>query len=722
MDGGEDARAGQLYDEGARLLDEAWDDAAGLVARAVGSATLHDGRGSLAYAAVLLRRGAPHDVARAERIIAAVARMQETREDDAHYGNFRWFFENAAVDDLNAVEFALDGLNEVARLGAGKLSPGSMQTVRAMIALGLREIDRLDVHPSYTNIALSDVCNSVLGGELLADERWVARGRRRLDEWLAFTARSGAPHEFNSPTYLGVDINRMAALAAETPHPAIALRARIAGERIWLHAASRYHPRLAQLAGPHSRSYRDGWTGAAGYLKLLLWRLLGDDRLRHNPPWYPQGREEGHTGIGALRYGVPAYVERLLREKRYPYECIETADADRGVTLTTYMTAGYALGTASRGYTVGVPPEPWPANNGFLLHARGDETRGDGAVVFSRYVINDRDAGTHAHATDRTAEDFWEEGTHVAAQQRNRAIVAYGLQPRMRPARSYKLSVRALGVPPGATIWCGDEMAAESPRDLPPRSPVVFDAGGAYVALIPLAPSDMGHGAPITLRRDGHALALDIYNYVGPDKTFWEHRSQAGPFFQGNVRNAFVIEVGTPAVFGGIDAFRAHVAAARVSDGVDGDRVREIRYASEGGDVTLRYSLNDLSPVGAPPAPMGQGGAVDGSGMQWLQSRSPVVELNGARLTKAAMPAWLAADRDAGFFACVNPSNEAGELTLETPRGLALECDAFGLGRIEVDEAARAIAVEADAGIGAVRARGAARVTVNGAPVSASEP
>lgn len=708
-----DARGTQLYEEGAAMLDAAWDDGAGLTARETGAGRLHDGRGSLAYAAVLLRRGGAHDVARAERIIANVAAMQETAPDDAHRGNLRWFFEDAGVTDLNAVEFALDGLNEVARLGAGVLSPATAELIRDMMALGLEEIDRLDVHPSYTNIALSDVCNSVLGGEWLGSATHIERGRRRLDDWLDFTARSGAPHEFNSPTYLGVDVNRLAFLAAETRDPEIALRARIAAERTWLHAASRYHPQLAQLAGPHSRSYRDGWTGAGGYFKLILWRLLGDAALRRNPPWYPQGREEGHTGAATLEYALPGYIERLLRRKRYPYECIETADVERGVTLSTYMTQRYALGTSSRAYTVGTPPEPWPANNGFLLHFARDEAPGYG-IVFSRYVVNDRAPGTGAHATDRTAEDFWEEGVHVAAQQRNRAIVAYGLQPRMRPARSFKLRVTALGVAAGAAAWCGDAPLVEGTREMAPRRPLIVDAGGAYVALIPLAPTDMGHGAPIVVTRDGDTLTLDIYNYRGHDRQFWEYRSLAGPFFRGNVRNGFIVEAGTPAVWGSFDAFRAHVAAARISDDVDASRVRTITYASPGGEVTLRYRLDDLSLADAPIAPMGRGGAIDGSGMQWLQSREPELSLHGATLAQGGLPAVFAADRDEGLYACVNPSTERGRVRLETPGGVMFDCDALGTGRVEIDERAGVVVMDAVRPFGGVRLRGAQRLIING--------
>src|SRR5947207_1045895 len=102
-----DERAAQLFDEGARLLEAHWDDVVAMV-RYAEHPSHHDARGTLAYAIVLLRQG---DTARAERAIRAVLTLQETREQDAHYGNFRWTLEDAVVSDLNGVEFVLDSLN-----------------------------------------------------------------------------------------------------------------------------------------------------------------------------------------------------------------------------------------------------------------------------------------------------------------------------------------------------------------------------------------------------------------------------------------------------------------------------------------------------------------------------------------------------------------------------------------------------------------------------------
>lgn len=718
-------RARQLYEEGAAILDALWDEDAGLVRYETPFGVYHDARGSLAYADVLLRAGGADASARAERIISNVAAMQETRGQDAHYGNFRWLQEDAGVTDLNAVEFALDGLIGLLRDHGSVLSAETLALVRRMVALGLDEVDRLDVHPSYTNIALSDICNSVLGGEALGDDEYAARGARRLDEWWMHTNAAGGPHEYNSPTYVAVDLLRLAALAEGTADPEVALKARVAQERLWLHAAARYHAGLAQLAGPHSRSYRDGWTGAGGFLKLVLWRILGDRALRRETPFFPKGREEGHIGVALASLHCPEHIVASMRARRYPYEARETVDAAGGVDISTYMMESYAFGTSSQAYAVGDPPEPWPQCNSTLLYFRRDAAPGYG-VLYARYIINDKGPGAVMHESVRTAEDHWEEGRHAGAQHRNRAIVAYGLVPRTRPAHSYKLSVRMLGVTVESGIYVSGSRIERFPAVLAPGDSVVVAEGDAYIAIVPLEPSDMGSDAPIELNLADGLLTLEMYNYRGPAKTFWEHRSQAGPFFKGNVRNAFVLEVAERGAFADADAFVRHIAAARIADSTDAGLEREIAYASEGGSISLRYSLRDMrvrerrfDGVTYTP-PMASAGAIDGSGIQWRQSRDVLMELGGARLMSGRVPAWLVADPEHGRYIAVNPDvTEEAPLWLETPH-VAVECDGFGFGRVEVDERASNVAIEATSDIAPVRLRGAAdlRLTLNGVDVT----
>lgn len=713
-------RSRQLYAEGAAGLATAWDDGAGLIRHETEFGVFHDARGSLAYASLLFDAGDAESIRRAHRIIAHVAGMQELRQRDAHYGNFRWFLEDACVTDLNAVEFVLDALNALVREHPRALDSEATALIRRMMLLGLAEIDRLDVHPSYTNIALSDIANSVLGGEWLGEPRFVERGRRRLTEWLAFTMASGAPHEYNSPTYAAVDIGRMAALAEHAEDAEIALKARVAEERLWLHVATHYHPQLAQIAGPHARAYRDGWTGAGGYLKLMLWKLLGDDALRATTPYFPKGREEGHTGIARATPHCPGYVREMLREKRVAYQTLETPDVVSRADIATYMTASYALGTASRSWDVGAIGEPWPQPSSLLLHFAKDEPPGYG-VLFSRYVVNDKGPGAVMHESNRNAEDFWEEGQFVGAQHRNQAIIAYGLRPRTRPAHSYKLSLRILGVDDRAEIWAGERRVESLPAQIAPRTPVVVGVGGVHIALIPLEPTDMGSDAPIELSREGDLLTLDVYNYRGPPKTFWEHRSQSGPFYKGNVRNAVIVEVAERDEYADAAAFRAHVAAARVDDTTDASRRRTVAYACDGGSLAMTYSLVDMSVhergfdgelYESPPS---RAGALDGSGWQFASSRGGDIAIGEATLTAHGAACWLSAHAERGRYVAVKTSDMRAPVALDAP-GVRVECDAIGFARMDVDLPQSVARIDACGDVDRVRVVGAAsmRVLVNG--------
>ena len=131
-------------------------------------------------------------------------------------------------------------------------------------------------------------------------------------------------------------------------------------------------------------------------------------------------------GVALSELHCPDYVEHWLREKRYPFESRETTDSARGVDITTYMTDSYALGTMSRDFSVGDPPEPWPGLNSLLLHVRRDAPPGYSSLCV-RYIVNDKAPSDGGHG----GADLWDEGRPVIAQHRNRAIVAYAPLPRI---------------------------------------------------------------------------------------------------------------------------------------------------------------------------------------------------------------------------------------------------------------------------------------------------
>ena len=251
-------------------LPENFDPETNLIASVTENGVFHESRRGAALAYRLATNGAPQDLALAEQVLESVLRCQERRPEDPHVGNFYWMLEDDVVFDLNAVEFCLEHLIPLMIECRDRLSLAMQARVLEAIRLGLQEIENLDVHVQYTNIAVFDILNSSVGGELLGDERVARRGYRKLAQWMAFTDQSGIPQEYNSPTYTAVVVRSLHALArlvrdeaTRAPRPA---DVRSPGFEHWV-AHPRRHRALGRAAQPclpadHRRRYasrnRDG--------------------------------------------------------------------------------------------------------------------------------------------------------------------------------------------------------------------------------------------------------------------------------------------------------------------------------------------------------------------------------------------------------------------------------------------------------------------------------
>ncbi|MEX0682251.1 MAG: hypothetical protein WD904_06180 [Dehalococcoidia bacterium] len=264
----------------------------------------HQPHPSLWYAACLSRDG---DTTVAEQIIDAALALQDRRADDPHHGNFRWHLEDDVVIDLNACQFVLEAL---IALPLDRLSVVTRERIAEAAALAFAEAQRLDVHWTYTNIYLLDVHNRILGGEIfdLPDVR--EQGTERLRAWATRTLELGAPHEFNSPTYAGVDLNCLADIVCRSKSQEARDLALEMEQLVWRHIARYWHAPTRQLSGPHSRAYRRDVVGASGFLKVVLHRVLGDEALLAKTPYYDGPDAEGEVIVAGIGYHCPPDARR----------------------------------------------------------------------------------------------------------------------------------------------------------------------------------------------------------------------------------------------------------------------------------------------------------------------------------------------------------------------------------------------------------------------------
>jgi hypothetical protein len=163
-------------------------------------------------------------------------------------------------------------------------------------------------------------------------------------------------------------------------------------------------------------------------------------------------------------------------------------------------------------------------------------------VLYSRYLINDKWMGTVFHPTDRrVTRDLMEEGKFYGVQQGPRAIALY-----TPTALQYTTSAKA-------TLICRDRKAVdeilvngkridELPAPVLPGDTVVICSGDVMIAVRPLTCTDLGHQSPIQLVQIGDDLVLEMYNYKGAKKVFWELQWPGG-FFKGVPQSGFYIEM-----------------------------------------------------------------------------------------------------------------------------------------------------------------------------------
>ena len=220
---------------------------------------VHATRPSLTYAAALLDTGERERIERAREILRVVIGLQETDPASKKYGIWPWYLEEPlgkmSPPDWNWADFCGTALLMAWILNRDKLDTKLADQIRVSITHAARSIQRRDVSPSYTNIAIMGTSVTLLAAQefKLADLR--AYAKERLRKLYEHVIRQGSFTEYNSPTYSIValqELSRMLWLVRDSRDRALITPMH---DLAWKHVATHFHAPTRQWAGPHSRSY-----------------------------------------------------------------------------------------------------------------------------------------------------------------------------------------------------------------------------------------------------------------------------------------------------------------------------------------------------------------------------------------------------------------------------------------------------------------------------------
>ena len=635
-----------------------------MLARTTEFGTFHESRRAARFAADLVANGTPDDLALAEKVLDAALACQEREQRDPHVGNFYWMREDDVVADLNAVEFVLEALIPMMLRHEERLPTETQRRVRGAIALGLAEIERLDVLVAYTNITVLDVLNSCLGGELLGDADIAQRGQQKLLDWIAYTNQSGHPREYSSPTYTHVTLRALKTLTdliqhEETRQRALSMAARLAVS-VALHIHGDVNEGTGRWAGPHSRAYHP----------TIVCETPPEIELLR--AWIADGT-------------VPEWIADLLAARPNLLEVTETAERQRQLGFTTYQTPSFALGTATQHVS--------PQSNSCMIHYRRPNVEKPG-VFYTRYLVDDKWFGDSYHATDRTqSRNLLDEGSFWGVQEAGRALCLYAPAPGVAHCRSAKAALIWTGADEIDEIWVDDQRVDALPQDVPTGATVVVSSGDAHVAVRPLHVTALGRGTPTRLSARGGDLVLELINYEGSEKHFWELR-WPGAFYQGRPFCAFYVEVAERGEYADGATLARVISAGAFEERLDapftyaaeGERRYTVSYARDGRELgieidTMQWRLRRRwTQAGDVGWPMLQSGVA-------VQSASGHVALGEATLAweaadeTRAQPAWLVALPQTDTWVVGYTGLTPTTLKLTTPAG-TLTVHEMGVGTV----------------------------------------
>lgn len=191
---------------------------------------------------------------RLDRFFQLAGQMQDRDPQSKYYGNFWWSMRDGKVLDANAVDFSMRGGALLWLKHRDFIPAPARDHLQGLLALGAQGCLRHKVPESYSNIAIMNAGDLILLGEALGRPDVADEGYARLDSVFRYTQTAGV-HEYDSPTYSGVDLDGLGLIEQFCRRDAGRAQARALLEFLWTDLALNWFPPAQKLAGANSRTY-----------------------------------------------------------------------------------------------------------------------------------------------------------------------------------------------------------------------------------------------------------------------------------------------------------------------------------------------------------------------------------------------------------------------------------------------------------------------------------
>jgi hypothetical protein len=623
-----------------------------LIAHKEVNGTFHSVIASAALVESLVRDGTQASIDTAEKVISAVLACQITDPGDPHFGNFLWEKESEVVEDLNAVEFVLFRFIPLLIEFPDRLTSETRNRMRISIRNGTKAIARIDVHLLYTNIVLKDICNSCLGGELLGDAEIAERGYLKMRRWFDRTRKSGIPTEYNSPPYTTLAIEVLGRLSSTTMHEETRVLTAVAAARIAISAGIRINPETRRWAGPFGRAYRDAV-------------------LAEGPSEIQQLQQLMQAGL------APEWITDVINHRELPQGVVETSDVDSHTVVSTYHSKSFSLGVASRELST-------QSNRFIAAQSQAFDLRysvpklGKIATMTTRYLHDDMWLGNYRVTPSRGWDHVFPEEGSFRGVQRGPTAIGVAMSRKLGAEQAHNRAYLAVVWTDAASvesIYVNGNLVTDRPLEISVESDICVVTETLMIGTRVLGRTTLGANAPIRLVEHDGMISLEIHNYLGPTKTFWE-LANPGAFFHGLPFCAFYTEVAErdqrETVEQFMTEFSSGISAVDLQEspgsGNANQRKLEARYSRLGQTLGIEVDLV----TGELMRRFTEQGDMDLPKMTSsiaLHSGSSPIIIGEARLDFGAGDAWLLSLPEQELWVAGIQGDKPTDVTLTTERG-----------------------------------------------------
>lgn len=297
---------------------------------------------ALAY--IILGEGDDKGVAKAEAALELIFSAQNMKAGSPGFGDCPWFVNNPKARDENSIEFTCHALGPLFLTYGDRFPKDFLDKAVPHLKAALVAVSNHQVNVDYTNIALMKVANLILLGEYVNDPASIAKGKARLDDWIAYTRTNGIT-EFDSGTYGQVQFCDLYSLYHNVRDSEIKAKTKVILDYLWTVLAVNFYPGSQSLSGPNSRAHDfmrfDSDLAQIYYLNGLPAKISNE--------------------FSPLNDQVQIWVTAIWNDYTPPPEAMDLANLPTrlihehygplpGEDRTNYITPDFTIGSSSRYY------------------------------------------------------------------------------------------------------------------------------------------------------------------------------------------------------------------------------------------------------------------------------------------------------------------------------------------------------------------------------------